>query len=127
MPLCEKKRLEYGRFACTVEIVKSMDEAIDYIHTNGSSHTDCILTINRMTLSNFYKESTLACVFANCSTRFSDGFRFGYGAEVGVSTSRIHARGPVGVDGLLTTRCLMRGHNQSGEKRHWGGIHAQEN
>lgn len=116
LPLCEKKRLEYGRFACTVEIVKNMDEAIDYIHANGSSHTDCILTINPLTAEQFLQRVDSACVFANCSTRFSDGFRFGYGAEVGVSTSRIHARGPVGVDGLLTTRCLMRGHNQSVKK-----------
>jgi hypothetical protein len=99
-----------------VEIVKSMDEAIDYIHANGSSHTDCILTINPLTAEQFLQRVDSACVFANCSTRFSDGFRFGYGAEVGVSTSRIHARGPVGVDGLLTTRCLMRGHNQSVKK-----------
>jgi delta-1-pyrroline-5-carboxylate synthetase len=116
LPKCEKKRLEYGRFACTVEIVKDMDEAIDYIHANGSSHTDCILTADANASEEFLRKVDSACVFSNCSTRFSDGFRFGYGAEVGVSTSRIHARGPVGVDGLLTTRCLLRGKNQSVKK-----------
>lgn len=102
---------EYLSNEIAIKIVGDEDEAIDHIAQHGSHHTDAILSNNEDNIKKFQLSVDSADVFVNCSTRFADGYRFGLGAEVGISTSKIHARGPVGVKGLMSTKYLVRGNN----------------
>ena len=103
---------EYLDYILSIKVVDSMDDAIAHINTYGSGHTDAIITEDAERAKKFTTLVDSGCVFVNCSTRFSDGFRFGFGAEVGISTSKLHARGPVGLEGLLSYKYKLIGHGQ---------------
>lgn len=108
----EDWRTEYLDNKLSVKVVAGLDEAVDHINEYGSGHTDTIITSDREKAAYFMDYVDSGNVFWNCSTRFSDGFRYGFGAEVGISTAKIHSRGPVGLDGLVIYKYKLIGSGQ---------------
>ena len=114
---------EYNDRILSIKLVSGVEEAVLHINTYGSHHTDAILTENDKTAEYFLQMVDSADVYRNCSTRFADGYRYGFGAEVGIATGKLHARGPVGLDGLVTYKYRLTGEGQtvteyaSGEKQ----------
>ncbi|NMB36395.1 MAG: glutamate-5-semialdehyde dehydrogenase [Firmicutes bacterium] len=109
----EDWRTEYLDNKLSIRVVDNLDEAIQHINYYGSGHTDSIITNSKGNAARFMSLVDAGNVFWNCSTRFSDGFRYGFGAEVGISTNKIHARGPVGLDGLVIYKYNILGNGQS--------------
>ncbi len=108
----ESWKMEYLDYKVSIRVVDSIEQAIEHINTYGSRHTDSIITKNPQAAEEFLNLVDSADVFWNCSTRFADGFRYGLGAEVGISTSKIHARGPVGLEGLTIYKWKLKGNGQ---------------
>jgi glutamate-5-semialdehyde dehydrogenase len=100
---------EYSDLILSVKIVDSLEQGLEHIHKYGSKHTECIVTEEPGVAERFLQEVDAAGVFHNASTRFADGYRYGLGAEVGISNSKLHARGPVGIEGLTTYKYKLRG------------------
>jgi glutamate-5-semialdehyde dehydrogenase len=103
---------EYLDYIISIKIVAGLDEAIEHINHYGSNHTDAIVTNNKDKAAKFMDLVDSAGVFWNCSTRFGDGYRYGLGAEVGISTNKLHARGPVGLEGLILYKYRLFGTGQ---------------
>jgi glutamate-5-semialdehyde dehydrogenase len=103
---------EYLDYILSIKTTDNLDEAVTHINTFGSHHTDSIVTKNKQNAQKFVRLVDSADVFINCSTRFSDGYKYGLGAEVGISTNKIHARGPVGIEGLLIYKWILEGSGQ---------------
>jgi len=109
----EDWRTEYLAPVLAIKIVDGIDAAIEHINTYGSAHTDAIVTEDHDRAMRFLREVDSASVMVNASTRFADGFEFGLGAEIGISNDKLHARGPVGLDGLTSLKYVVLGHGET--------------
>jgi glutamate-5-semialdehyde dehydrogenase len=103
---------EYLDYILSIKTVDSVDEAIEHINRYNTGHSDCIVTENTENAEKFLNEVDAACVYVNASTRFTDGFEFGFGAEIGISTQKLHARGPMGLKALTSYKYVVRGNGQ---------------
>lgn len=103
---------EFGDYIIAVKVVESIDEAIDHISKYGTGHSECIVTKNLDSAERFKREIDAAAVYVNASTRFTDGGEFGFGAEIGISTQKLHARGPMGLNELTSVKYLIEGDGQ---------------
>ena len=113
MPATEEDWVtEYLDLIVSIRVVRSLDEAIDHISRYGSAHSDAIVTKDDAHAKRFVQEVDSAAVYVNASTRFTDGFQFGFGAEIGISTDRLHARGPMGLEELTTYKYVVFGSGQ---------------
>ena len=108
----EDWKTEYLAPILSIKTVDSLDEAMDHIERHGSKHTDAIITTSTATADRFLREVDSASVMVNTSTRFADGFEYGLGAEIGISNDKLHARGPVGLDGLTSLKYVVMGHGE---------------
>jgi len=108
----EDYRKEFLDYVIAAKVVRSVDEAIDHINRFGTRHSECIVTINLDNADKFQRLVDAAAVYVNASTRFTDGFEFGLGAEIGISTQKLHARGPMGLQALTTYKYLINGNGQ---------------
>lgn len=103
---------EYNDLRLSIRIVDSMEEAVAHIRRYGTGHSEAIVTDDYETARRFQQVVDAACVYVNASTRFTDGFQFGFGAEIGISTQKLHARGPMALPELTTTKYLICGNGQ---------------
>ena len=103
---------EYNAPIISIAVVESLDEAIAFIEEHSSKHTDAIITNNLQASRRFLREVDSGSVMVNCSTRFADGFEYGLGAEIGISTGKLHARGPVGLEGLTSLKYVVMGNGE---------------
>lgn len=103
---------EYNAPIISIAVVNTLDEAIDFIARHGSQHTDAIITENWTAAQRFLREVDSSSVMVNASTRFADGFEYGLGAEIGISTDKLHVRGPVGLEGLTNLKYIVLGHGE---------------
>jgi glutamate-5-semialdehyde dehydrogenase len=103
---------EYLDLILAVKVVADLDEAIKHINCYGTKHSECIVTNNYQKARRFLAEIDAAAVYVNASTRFTDGFEFGFGAEIGISTQKLHARGPMGLEALTTIKYVIYGDGQ---------------
>jgi glutamate-5-semialdehyde dehydrogenase len=103
---------EYGDLILAVKVVSGLDEAIEHINRYNTGHSETIVTENLVSAHRFQQEVDAAAVYVNVSTRFTDGFEFGFGAEIGISTQKLHARGPMGLRELTSTKYLIYGEGQ---------------
>lgn len=103
---------EYDDYICNIKVVKDVDEAIEHIYDYSTKHSESIITENENTAKYFMESLDSACVYHNASTRFTDGGEFGFGAEVGISTQKLHARGPIGLQEMTSTKYMIYGKGQ---------------